>query len=79
MHLLDDYKIFKNYVPASFRQMQALRSGQVYIVSEKAWGMTQIRRQRVTDLGRTPAFVPRQSGARPSKIKQLRLPLEVNR
>jgi DNA helicase HerA-like ATPase len=72
----DDYKIFKKYVPASFKQMRELRSGQVFIMSEKNWGLVQVRRQHCTDLGETPAFAPRKSKTRPSKrVRQMPLPL----
>lgn len=62
-----DYRdIIKNYVPASFSQLQALRSGEVYIVSEKAFGLTRIKRRQTTDLGQTPAFRKRNK-TRPGK------------
>lgn len=71
-----DYKAFAEYIPASFEQMRALRSGEVYIVSEKAWGQTRIKRRQTPDLGQTPAFQKRARKARPS-LAQLQLPLEA--
>ena len=73
---LPDYKVIKEYTPASFQQMLKLRSGEVYIVSEKAWGLTRIKRRCTTDLGQTPAFQTRPRRVRPS-INQLQLPMEV--
>jgi DNA helicase HerA-like ATPase len=68
-----DFRAFKEYLPVSFEQMRSLRSGEVYIVSEKAWGITHIRRRGTTDLGATPAFRPGKNLARPS-LKQIQLP-----
>jgi DNA helicase HerA-like ATPase len=73
---LPDYKVIKEYTPATFQQMLRLRSGEVYIISEKAWGVTRINRRRTADLGQTPAFKPRARKARPS-LSQLQLPLEA--
>lgn len=74
---LPDFKIIKEYTPATFHQMLKLRSGEVYIVSEKAWGLTRIRLRRTADLGQTPAFQSRPRRARPS-LSQLQLPLEAS-
>jgi hypothetical protein len=68
-----DYQVIKHYVPASFRQMRELRSGQVHLVTEKAQGIIQIRRRKTTDLGQTPAFVKRKRPARPNKVRVLQL------
>lgn len=69
-----DFELVKHYVPASFPQMRALKSGEVFIVSDNAWGKTRIRLRTTTDLGKTPAFdKARQPKKRPSKIKQLQL------
>jgi DNA helicase HerA-like ATPase len=65
-----DFEDIRNYTPTSFQQLRALRSGEVYIVSEHALGKTQIKRRQTTDLGRTPAFQARARGKRPGK-KQL--------
>lgn len=73
---LPDYKIIKEYTPATFQQMLKLRSGQVYIVSEKAWGLTQIKKRITSDLGKTPAFKARPRRVRPS-LDQLQLPMET--
>jgi len=53
--------------------MQLLRSGEVYIVSEKAFGKTRIKLRTTTDLGKTPAFRKR-ARACPSP-SQLELPI----
>lgn len=73
---LADYKIVQNYVPASFRQMMTLRSGHVFIMSDNGFGMERIRRRNTTDLGKTPAFKQVKRRSRPSKIQQLRLPID---
>lgn len=65
-----DYEAIKNYTPATFSQMQQLRSGEVFIVSEKAFGKTQIKLRHTTDLGKTPAF-KNVKRARPNKHNQL--------
>lgn len=71
-----DYKAFAEYTPATFQQMRGLRSGEVYIVSEKAWGLTRVKRRQTTDLGATPAIRVRPRVARPS-LAQLQLPMEA--
>lgn len=74
---LPDYKVIKEYTPATFHQMLKLRSGQVYIVSEKAHGLTEIKKRNTSDLGQTPAFRPRAPRERPS-LGQLQLPMSVD-
>ena len=76
MTWLPDYKAYAEYIPASFQQMRGLRSGEVYIVSEKAWGLTRVKRRQTTDLGATPAIRVRPRAARPS-LAQLQLPMEA--
>lgn len=76
MTWLPDYKAYAEYIPASFPQMRGLRSGEVYIVSEKAWGLTRVKRRQTTDLGATPAIRVRPRAARPS-LAQLQLPMEA--
>lgn len=71
-----DYDIVKHYIPASFHQIRALKSGEVYIVSEKRYGKTRIKRRKTTDLGKTPAFKPRKRIQRPD-IRQLQFPFKV--
>lgn len=71
-----DYKAYAEYIPASFQQMRGLRSGEVYIVSEKAWGLTRVKRRKTTDLGATPAIQVRPRTTRPS-LAQLQLPMEA--
>jgi hypothetical protein len=69
-----DYEVVKHYVPASFSQMRALRSGDVYLVTDNNYGKTRVRVRTTTDLGKTPAFnQARGRKQRPSKIKQLQL------
>jgi len=69
-----DYKVIEEYIGnISFKQMQLLRSGEVYIVSEKAFGKTRIKLRATTDLGKTPAF-RKKVWSRPSP-NQLELPI----
>ena len=72
----DDYKKAKPYISASFREMNNLRSGDVFIVSEKRSGQTRIKLRKTTDLGKTPAFKKRSRRVRPD-IRQLQLPIRV--
>lgn len=75
---LPDYKVIKEYTPATFHQMLKLRSGQVYIVSEKAYGLTEIKMRSTSDLGKTPAFKARERKVKPS-LSQLQLPFRAKR
>lgn len=69
-----DYEMVKHYVPATFHQIRALKSGEAFIVSDNAWGKIRIKLRATPDLGKTPAFdKARQPKKRPSKIKQLQL------
>jgi DNA helicase HerA-like ATPase len=80
-----DYDAIKHYVPATFHQMRAMRSGQVHLVTERAHGIVQIRLRTTTDLGQTPAFA-RQRRTRPNKadlqfgqVKQLSMLLREDK
>lgn len=74
-----DYNdVVRHYIPISFQQMKALRSGEVFIFGENIFreignlGKTRVRRGRTRDLGATPLVQPRPRAVRPS-IKQLEL------
>jgi hypothetical protein len=78
-----DYKAQKSYLPreASFSDLQALESGEYYLVSQRRWGKIKIKQRKTTHLGGTPLIVPR-GGPRPSikslEARQLAIPLEFN-
>ena len=71
-----DFDVVKPYVPASFQQMKNLRSGEVYIVTEKRFGQTRIKLRKTTDLGKTPAFRARPKRVRPD-VRQLEFSFTV--
>lgn len=79
-----DYESIRHYVPASFQQLRGLRSGEVFIAganifASQSVGKTRVKLRRTADLGKTPVIRPRRTVERPSKAKQLLLPLEARR
>lgn len=74
-----DYKqVIAQYLPVSFGQVRALRSGEMFIVAENIFpernlGKIRFRLRKTTDLGGTP-LVNFRKRERPS-LGQLKLPL----
>lgn len=65
-----DFDVLRHYFPQSFGQIKEFETGKFHCSFAKNHFTFMARRQRVTDLGQTPAFVSR-AEPRPDKTEQL--------